>query len=205
MKNVLKSNGGKEFTTKVTDEEFKKCFDKYSGGPEVLKFLNDQLVNNKNDAYVNKFMNTPGFVNFYELKEKDTGNTYVHLAVEGDCPELIKYFIEKSLVSFGLEKYIIKFSVVKNKPYMGSYNQEEKSININMDIFEKKYLNDRECINLFPNETNRYLVVNMLLIGTIMHEITHARQYKSCCEHQKSIIAKLTSDGFDFEDRKSVV
>ena len=95
LKNVLKSNGGKEFTTKVTDEEFKQCFDKYSGGPEVLKFLNEQLANNKNDSYINKFMNTPGFVNFYELKEKDTGNSYVHLAVEGDCPELIKYFISK--------------------------------------------------------------------------------------------------------------
>ena len=95
LKNVLKSNGGKEFTTKVTDEEFKQCFDKYSGGPEVLKFLNEQLENNKNDSYVRKFINTPGFVNFYELKEKDTGNSYVHLAVEGDCPELIKYFIEK--------------------------------------------------------------------------------------------------------------
>jgi hypothetical protein len=95
LKNVLKSNTGKEFTTKVTDEEFKKCLDKYSGGPEVLKFLNEQLANNKNDSYVNKFINTPGFVNFYELKEKDTGNSYVHLAVEGDCPELIKYFIEK--------------------------------------------------------------------------------------------------------------
>ena len=98
LKNALKSNDGKEFTTKITDEVFKKCFDKYSGGPEVLKLINPQKENNsKNISNINNYnnMNISGFVDFYELKEKETGNSYLHLAIEGNCPDLLKYFIEK--------------------------------------------------------------------------------------------------------------
>jgi hypothetical protein len=98
LKNALKSNDGKEFTTKITDEVFKKCFDKYSGGPEVLKLINPQMENNsKNISNINNYnnMNISGFVDFYELREKETGNSYLHLAIEGNCPDLLKYFIEK--------------------------------------------------------------------------------------------------------------
>jgi hypothetical protein len=95
LKNVFKSNGGKEFTIKVTNEMFKKCLDKYSGGPETIKFLNNEFSRNvKTSNNVNN-VNTDGFVNFYELTEKNTGNSYLHLAILGDYPELVKYFIEK--------------------------------------------------------------------------------------------------------------
>ena len=95
LKNVLKSNGGKEFTVKVTDEMLNKCLDKYSGGPETIKFLKDEFSRNiKTDSNINN-INTDGFVNFYELTEKNTGNSYLHLAVIGEYSELVKYFIEK--------------------------------------------------------------------------------------------------------------
>ena len=95
LKNVIKSNGGKEFTVKVTDEMLKKCMDKYSGGPEAIKYLKNEFSRNiKNDNNINN-INTDGFVNFYELNEKNTGNSYLHLAVIGNYPDLVKYFIEK--------------------------------------------------------------------------------------------------------------
>ena len=95
LKNVIKSNGGKEFTVKVTDEMLKKCMDKYSGGPEAIKYLKNEFSRNiKNDNNINN-INTDGFVNFYELNEKSTGNSYLHLAVIGNYPDLVKYFIEK--------------------------------------------------------------------------------------------------------------
>ena len=98
LKNALKSNDGKEFTTKITDEIFKKCFDKYSGGPEILKIINSQMENScKNISNINNYnnMDINGFVDFYELREKETGNSFLHLAIEGNCPDLLKYFIEK--------------------------------------------------------------------------------------------------------------
>ena len=96
LKNVLKSNGGKEFTVKVTDEIIMKCFDKYSGGPETIKYLKDEKHNGtKNIDDINKEKNIDGFVNFYKLAEKNTGNTYLHLAVIDGYPQLIKYFIDK--------------------------------------------------------------------------------------------------------------
>ena len=95
LKNALKSNNGKEFTTKVTDEVFKKCFDKYSGGPEMLKLINSHLENSSKSLNNYNNMDISGYVNFYEIREKDTGNSYLHLAIEGNCPDLLKYFIEK--------------------------------------------------------------------------------------------------------------
>ena len=95
LKNVLKSNGGKEFTTKITDRTFKKCFDKYSGGPEELKYINKQIGKNikgNNNIYNH---NIEGLVNFYQLTENNTGNSYLHLATKGNYIELVKYFIEK--------------------------------------------------------------------------------------------------------------
>ena len=95
LKNVLKSNGGKEFTTKITDKAFKKCFDKYSGGPEILKYLNEHIrKKNKGNNYSNN-SEIEGLVNFYELTENNTGNSYLHLATKGNYAELVKYFIEK--------------------------------------------------------------------------------------------------------------
>jgi hypothetical protein len=95
LKNVLKTNGGKEFTIKVTDEGVKKCLDKYSGGPEVIKFINEEIGKNLKENNFNNNQNSDGFVNFYELKEKSTGNSYLHLATLGNYPQLVKYFIEK--------------------------------------------------------------------------------------------------------------
>ena len=51
IKNVFKANGGKEFTIKVSDEMFKRCLDKYSGGPSTIPTLKEDLtdlVNEKN-------------------------------------------------------------------------------------------------------------------------------------------------------------
>ena len=39
LKNALSSNHGKEFTIKINNSLFKKCLDKYSGGPETIKYL----------------------------------------------------------------------------------------------------------------------------------------------------------------------
>ena len=92
LKNALKSNGGKEFTVKVTDEIIRKCLDKYSGGPEAIKYKKGgEDKNIKNNNYIND----DGLVNFYELTEKKTGNSYLHLAAQGNYPQLMNYFIEK--------------------------------------------------------------------------------------------------------------
>ena len=102
LKNVLMSNGGKEFTIKVTDEIFKKCFDKYSGGPEMLRLLKEELQNNNNNnnnnnnktEEKNKNLNLDGYVNFYKLADEN-GNTYLHISIMENYPDLVKYFIDK--------------------------------------------------------------------------------------------------------------
>ena len=86
IKNVLKANGGKEFTIKVTNNMFKKCLDKYSGGPETIPNLKQDMDNLIKE---NK-LDVEGFVNFYELVEKNTGNSYLHIATRGNYYELVK-------------------------------------------------------------------------------------------------------------------
>ena len=102
LKNVLKSNNGKEFTIKITDKIIKKCLNKYSGGPDVIKNPLEKFEKNNKDNKddtdnndKNSNINIGGFINFYELKEKSTGNSYLHMATEGNYKELVKYFIEK--------------------------------------------------------------------------------------------------------------
>ena len=91
IKNVIKANGGKEFTVKVTNEMFKKCLDKYSGGPETIPNLKEDI----NNLIQEKKLNIESFVDFYKLVEKNTGNSYLHLATEGNYNQLVKYFINK--------------------------------------------------------------------------------------------------------------
>ena len=91
IKNVLKANGGKEFTIKVTDEMFKRCLDKYSGGPETIPNLKEDI----NKLIKENKLDAESFVNFYELVEKNTGDSYLHVATKGNYYELVKYFIDK--------------------------------------------------------------------------------------------------------------
>lgn len=90
LKNVLKTNNGKEFTIKVTEEILRRCFNKYSGGPTTLEILQNQP---KCESTKRKDKEPGYFVNFYELTEK--GNSFLHLATEENYPQLVKYFIDK--------------------------------------------------------------------------------------------------------------
>ena len=91
IKNVFKANGGKEFTIKVSDEMFKRCLDKYSGGPSTIPTLKEDLTDLVNE----KKLDYEGFVNFYDLVEKNTGDSYLHIATRGEYYELVRYFILK--------------------------------------------------------------------------------------------------------------
>ena len=91
IKNIFKANGGKEFTIKVTNEMFKKCLDKYSGGPQTIPNLKEDIIN----LIQEKKIDIKGFVNFYDLVEKKTGDSYLHNATKGNYFELVKYFVLK--------------------------------------------------------------------------------------------------------------
>ena len=92
LKNALKSTNGKEFTIKITDEIIRKCFMKYSGGPEVISYLkeqfkNEQFKNNENELREDQ-------VNFYDIITEE-GNSFLHIATMENLPELVKYFTDK--------------------------------------------------------------------------------------------------------------
>ena len=90
LKNALKANDGKEFIVRITDSKLKKCYDKYSGGPSTIKYLkthNDNIKKNiEKDSY---------YVNYYNLTDPKTGNSFLHMAASENYPEMVKYFIEK--------------------------------------------------------------------------------------------------------------
>lgn len=89
LKNALKSNYGKEFTIKIDNSNFNKCYNKYSGGPVTIKYLksnNEEKKTYDKDSYL---------VNYYNLIDPKTGNSFLHVAAMEDYPEMVKYFIEK--------------------------------------------------------------------------------------------------------------
>ena len=89
LKNVLTSNFGKEFTIKITNSNFRKCYNKYSGGPVTIKDLKNQTEES------NKTGKEPYSVNYYNLIDPKTGNSFLHMASMDNYPELVKYFIGK--------------------------------------------------------------------------------------------------------------
>ena len=91
LKNVLKSTNGKEFTIKLTEDVLKKCFTKYSGGPEVLDFIK-KIREEEKKGIVKELR--PDFINFYNIR-LDNNNTFLHIAIIENYPELVNYFVDK--------------------------------------------------------------------------------------------------------------
>ena len=91
VKNVLKSTNGKEFTIKLTEDVLKKCFTKYSGGPEVLDFIK-KIREEEKKGIVKELR--PDFINFYNIR-LDNNNTFLHIAIIENYPELVNYFVDK--------------------------------------------------------------------------------------------------------------
>ena len=89
LKNALLLNHGKEFTIKINHSQFKKCQYKYSGGPETIKYLKTE-IEKKNDNEKRSY-----FVNYYNLADPNTGNTFLHIAALDNIPEMALYFVEK--------------------------------------------------------------------------------------------------------------
>jgi hypothetical protein len=92
LKNALKSTNGKEFTIKINDEMIKKCFSKYSGGPELIKYLKEQLRHEENKDDESELREDQ--VNFYNIITEE-GNSFLHIATMENLPELVKYFTDK--------------------------------------------------------------------------------------------------------------
>ena len=70
---------------------FKKCLDKYSGGPSTIPNLKEDLTH----LFPEKKIDIKGFVDYYDLIDKTTGDSYLHIATRDNYYDLVKYFIEK--------------------------------------------------------------------------------------------------------------
>ena len=91
LKNALSFNNGKEFTMNINENKINTCFYKYSGGPASLSQKKDNLEEKKNEISKDNKQ-----INFYDLEDKKTGNSYLHSAIIDNYPELVGYIIEKN-------------------------------------------------------------------------------------------------------------
>ena len=92
LKNVLKSTNGKEFTIKITDDIIRKCFAKYSGGPDVISYLKEQFKYHQFKEKEDELREDQ--VNFYDVITEE-GNSFLHIAIIDNLPELVQYFTDK--------------------------------------------------------------------------------------------------------------
>ena len=90
LKSALSSNNGKEFTMNINENTINTCINKYSGGPTSLTHFKEIMEEKKVEEN-----NKNKHINFYDIEEKKTGNSYLHSAVIGDYPELVSYILEK--------------------------------------------------------------------------------------------------------------
>ena len=89
IKNALSCNHGKEFTIKINNSLLKTCQNKYSGGPETIVYLKTETGKENIDERKSYY------VNYYNLIEPNTGNTFLHIASLENIPQMAKYFLEK--------------------------------------------------------------------------------------------------------------
>ena len=126
IKNVFKANGGKEF----------RCLDKYSGGPSSIPYIKEDLTN----LIKEKKIDIEDFVNFYELMDKNTGDSYLHISTRGNYYELVKYFIEKG-------SDVNKQNLEGNTPlHIATKNKNLKIIKILLDNKAKLDIPNKEGV-----------------------------------------------------------
>lgn len=92
LKHVIKSSNGKEFTMKVTDRVFNRCFYKHSGGPMsklMRNYRNNRIKEEDNN-------DVDDLISLTKLKDSQ-GNSYLHDAVLDASYEFVKYYLGKSL------------------------------------------------------------------------------------------------------------
>ena len=179
LKKVLKSTSGKEFTFKITKEIIQKCFIKYSGGPSVLKMnknnkKNNEFEENNNNSdngdntdieeleeEINLGKKNENYVNYYNLIDKNTGNSFLHLAVIGGYDEFVRYFLEKK-ADINLKNF------EGNTPlHLALINKDKKIIDILMNNKPKLNIaNNKGQIqfDLFTDEMKEYYGIDKLLI-----------------------------------------
>ena len=74
----------------VNENIINTCLNKYSGGPGNLMNTKEKLEEKKGETCKeNKH------INFYDLEEKKTGNSYLHSAIIDNHTELVRYILEK--------------------------------------------------------------------------------------------------------------
>ena len=182
LKKVIKSTSGKEFTFKITKDIIQKCFIKYSGGPTVLKMKNyknnkelednniNNINNNENESInINEELEeeislgkkTENFVNYFQLIDKKTGNSFLHLAVIGGYDEFVRYFLEKK-ADINLKNFD------GNTPlHLALINKNKKIIDILMNNKPKLDISNNKGeiqFDLFTDEMKEYYGIDKLLI-----------------------------------------
>ena len=179
LKKVIKSTSGKEFTFKITKDIIRRCFVKYSGGPQILsmEFFKKKLKNQKSYDMNNIKINDDEVlddgeetkkgkdrVNYYKLIDKKTGNSFLHLAVIGGYEEFVRYFLEKKS-NINLKNF------EGNTPLhlaLLNKNQNQKIIDILMDFnprLDLKNNKDQIPFDLFSDEMKIRYGIDKLIIG----------------------------------------
>ena len=174
LQKVIKSTSGKEFTFKITDDIIQKCFIKYSGGPITLKMNNKKNEDDNNNmmkyaADINEELEEEislgkkdeNYVNYYNLIEKNTGNSFLHLAVIGGYDEFVRYFLEKK-TDINMKNYD------GNTPlHLALLNNNKKIIDILMNNKPKLDISNNKGqiqFDLFTDEMKEYYGIDKLLI-----------------------------------------
>ena len=159
LKNAVSSNNGKEFTMNVTEDTINTCFNKYSGGP------NNQIQIKNIEEKKYEASKESNHINFYDLEEKKTGNSYLHRAVIDNHTELVAYILEKNadinkqnnngdtalhLALKGGNMEIIKL-IMKKKPVLNIPNKEG-IIPLDLFTFQMKAYFNIETLSFDDNK-----------------------------------------------------
>ena len=132
-----------------------------------------------------------------------------------------KKFVDKALTlcinAFDINDYVRKCEVkaIEDKETYAGYNIENKEVIIDISsciISALDRVSEEEMHNVKSSEFLKYVKVNLNVINGVIHELTHARQYKKCINGEDDLekrILMLTLDrnirvltGYDFSAKE---
>lgn len=108
----------------------------------------------------------------------------------------IEEFIKSFINEFEINDYILNYNIcsINRNNGCATYKIEDKSISIDSKkIIEASLgrIDNEKKIGIESSEIEKYTKVNLDILRTCVHELTHACQYKKCLEGKKDLESHL--------------
>ena len=109
----------------------------------------------------------------------------------------IEFFVKEAINFYDLNEYVEYLEFAVGTSRRGCYNYGKKRLSIYLDAYkESLQIYKNEYKDIFKNDHESCLQINLEIIKTLIHEVTHIKQRKEYNENPDSLEAILFKDSY---------